>query len=89
MNKPKHVFRIGDVVMYKKKPYVVSGTRGWIHKAFKREDGKMDKWISITQEVGATSLLTWASECKLLKKREDSPKEWWTLFIKSYKDGEK
>ena len=83
MNKIKsiHGFRVGDVVKNKKsgKLYVVSGTQEWIHSSWK-ENGKVDSWISLTKEIGTTSLLTYASEYKLITPREKVGKEWWLIF---------
>jgi hypothetical protein len=82
------IFRVGDVVKRKDGKeglYVVSGTKGWIHKPFTHEDGRKDKWISLAKEIGATSLLTHASEYKLVKCRENVGKKWWLIFPKGEK----
>ena len=82
-----HNFRVGDVVKSKTggKVYVVSGTKGWIHTSWKTENGKIDSWISLAQEIGATSLLTHASEYKLVMRREQVDKRWWLIFPKGEK----
>jgi hypothetical protein len=78
-----HGFRVGDVVEEikpftgrKRKLYVVSGTKGWIHS---------HGAISLCREIGAVSLLTNASEYRLVKRRESVGRNWWLIF----KDGEK
>ncbi len=84
----KIIFRVGDIVKRKdgkERIYVVSGTKGWIHESFTDKDGRKDKWISLAKEIGATSLLTHASEYKLIKHREDVGKEWWKIFPKGEK----
>lgn len=81
-------FRVGDIVQRKDGTeglYVVSGTKGWLHKSFKHEDGRIDSWISLAKEIGATSLLSHASEYKLVKRREDVGKKWWSIFPKGEK----
>lgn len=85
--KPTHTFRVGDVVKHEKerKPYVVSGTKGWIHAAWRNDDGTVDSHISLAREIGATSFLTNASRCKLITPREKVGKKWWEIFP----DGEK
>jgi len=40
----------------------------------------MDASISLAREIGAVSLLTNASRCKLVKRREDVGAEWWKIF---------
>lgn len=81
--KSNHGFRIGDVVVRKDGKdgkYVVSGTKGWVHDSFRAEDGSVDSWVSLSKEMGATSLLTHASEYKLLKRREKVGAKWWAIF---------
>lgn len=81
-----HGFRVGDIVKHEgeRKLYVVCGTQGWLHSSW-REKGKVDSHISLAQEIGDTAFLTNASRCKLVKRREDVGKKWWTIFP----DGEK
>ena len=80
--KPVHKFRVGDVVKHEgeRKLYVMSGTKGWIHSSWKNDDGSIDTHISLAQEIGHISFLTNASRCKLVKRREDVGKKWWTIF---------
>ena len=91
MKKLTHTFRVGDVVASKKAGgiYVVSGTKGWIHKPFTHSEGEMkgkrDVWISLAKEIGAISLLTHASEYKLVVRRERVGKRWWAIFPKGEK----
>jgi len=82
-----HNFRVGDVVAHKKQKgrYVVSGTKGWVHKPFKHDDGRKDAWISLAKEIGSTSLLTHASEYRLVMPREKVGKRWWAVFPKGEK----
>lgn len=83
--KPVHGFRVGDVVKHKDgEMYVVSGTKGWVHTSW-RTNGKIDSWISLSQEIGATSYLTHASECKLVTPREKVGAKWWAVFSKGEK----
>lgn len=86
--KSVHGFRVGDVLKRKdgkQGQYVVSGTKGWIHSSWRKDDGTVDSWISLSKEIGATSLLTHASEYKLVTKRENVGTNWWGIFP----DGEK
>lgn len=88
MTKKPHTFRVGDVVRKKegeREVYVVSGTKGWIHDDFTREDGSRDAWISLAQAMGEVSLLTCASEYELIRKREDVRDDWWTWFTNGEK----
>lgn len=81
--KPVHGFRVGDIVKRKDGKdglYVVSGTQGWVHGSWRNEDGTIDSWISLSKEIGAMSLLTHASEYKLVKPREKVGAKWWTIF---------
>lgn len=64
-------FKVGDIIRQGKKIYIVSGTKGWIHK---------DGWISLVREIGETSLLTEAKDYKLVKRREKIGKQWWRIF---------
>ena len=84
-NKKIHTFSIGDVVRRGGKNYVVSETKGWLYKPWKNEDGSIDQNISLSREIGAVSLLSKVSECKLVKRRENVGLRWWTIFP----DGEK
>ena len=86
--KKNHGFRVGDVVKRKDGKeglFVVSNTKGWAHTAFRHEDGRIDAWISLAKEIGAVSLLTHASEYKLVKRREQVGKRWWAIFPKGEK----
>lgn len=86
--KSVHGFRVGDVLKRrdgKEGKYVVSGTKGWVHSSWRREDGSVDSWISLSKEIGATSLLTHASEYKLVTRREDVGANWWEIFAKGEK----
>ncbi len=86
--KPNHGFRVGDVIKRKDRKdglFVVSGTKGWIHSTFKHKDGRIDSWISVAKEIGATSLITHASEYKLVTSREKVGKKWWLIFPKGEK----
>ena len=93
MNKLKstHGFRVGDVVKEKRdgEIYVVSSTKSWIHKPFTHKEGKMkgkrDAWISVVKEIGVISTLGHASEYKLVMRREQFGKRWWSIFPKGEK----
>jgi hypothetical protein len=91
MKKQTHNFRVGDVVESRKTGgrYVVSGTKGWLHGSFIHAEGKLkgkrDSWISLVKEIGATSLLTHASEYRLVLPREKVGKRWWAIFPKGEK----
>ena len=63
--KPK--LRVGDLVLHEGKRYLVSGTKGWIHKGGA---------ISLRQTWSGLELLTRVSRCKLLTKRENIKKFW-------------
>lgn len=89
MNKLKsiHGFRVGDLVADKKTGgfYVVCGTKGWIHSSWKNKGGRVDSWVSLAKEIGAVSLLSHASEYRLVKRRELVGKRWWSIFPKGEK----
>lgn len=83
----KH-FRVGDIVKRKdgkEGRYVVSGTKGWVHHSFIREDGTVSKWISLSKQMGAYSLLSHEDLYKLVTPREKVGKKWWTIFPKGEK----
>lgn len=69
-------FRAGDVVKHERKIYVVSSVKGWIHKG---------GGISLRQTMEGLELLTRASECTLVKRREEVGKKWWLVFPKGEK----
>ena len=91
MTKLPHNFRVGDVVESKKtrERYVVSRTKSWLHKSFTHSEGlmkgKRDAWISLAKEIGEVSLLTYASEYKLVMRREEVGKQRWRIFPKGEK----
>jgi hypothetical protein len=64
-------FRVGDIVRHQKKVYVVSGTKGWVHRS---------GWISLAREIGTVSLLVRIEEVYLIKKREEIKKNFWEIF---------
>ena len=76
MKKTKDIFKVGDIVKYNKKIYVVSGTTGWIHKG---------GWISLVRELGVISNLARVEEVLLVTHRENIKKNFWEIFP----DGEK
>jgi len=75
-NTTKHIFKVGDIVKEGNKVYVVSGTKGWVHKG---------GWISLTREIGTMSLLTRIEDIQLIKSREKITKNWWLIFPKGEK----
>ena len=72
----KTLLRVGDMVKHNKKKYVVSGSKGWVHK---------HGWVSLVREIGTTPLLTRVEECSLIKRRERVGKKWWLIFSKGEK----
>lgn len=72
MKKNKDIIRVGDIVRHGRKKYVVARTRSWLHRNGERLD--------LVRSLGEIPLLVDGTEVKLIKKREDTPKEWWKVF---------
>ena len=67
----KITYRVGDIVKEANKVYIVSGTKGWVHR---------NGWISLSREIGSMSLLTNVDRISLVKRREKITKDWWKIF---------